>query len=419
MLRHYLLISVKVFSRRPFFTFVSLFGICLTLAVLTLVAAFLDHTFGAVAPEVHADRMLGVFQIDLGGDSGRHYRGEAGYSLLDRELRDLDGVEEMSVASTRQAAVTFVEGQKVPLRFRHVDGAYFRVLRFEFLEGRPISDRDDALAEPVAVISQQTRRQLFGDGPALDQSLEIDGQRFRVIGVVENVPSFRRISASDAWVPIQSARGETDRHGVMGRFQALILVRKKSLRGAVAREVEARFAAVDVSSVEGFDTLTTKAETPFEAVASRVMEVLDEDEESAAAPAERLRVLLGLGALLFMALPTLNLVNLNVSRILERSSEIGVRKSFGASSRTLVLQFVVENLLLTVFGGLLGFAIAALCLEAISGSALVSYAEISLNLRIFGWGLFLAVVFGLISGAYPAWRMSRLHPKLALEESAS
>ena len=46
---------------------------------------------------------------------------------------------------------------------------------------------------------------------------------------------------------------------------------------------------------------------------------------------------------LFLLLPTVNLVNLNVSRIMERASEIGVRKSFGASSWTLVGQFVVEN----------------------------------------------------------------------------
>ena len=44
-----------------------------------------------------------------------------------------------------------------------------------------------------------------------------------------------------------------------------------------------------------------------------------------------------------MLLPTVNLVNINLSRILERASEIGVRKAFGASSRTLVGQFVVEN----------------------------------------------------------------------------
>ena len=59
---------------------------------------------------------------------------------------------------------------------------------------------------------------------------------------------------------------------------------------------------------------------------------------------------LAVGALLFMALPAMNLVNLNISRILERASEIGVRKAFGASSWTLVGQFLVENLILTLVG---------------------------------------------------------------------
>ena len=60
-----------------------------------------------------------------------------------------------------------------------------------------------------------------------------------------------------------------------------------------------------------------------------------------------------------MLLPTVNLVNINLSRILDRASEIGVRKAFGASSRTLVGQFVVENLVLTLIGGAIGLLLAA------------------------------------------------------------
>ena len=116
-----------------------------------------------------------------------------------------------------------------------------------------------------------------------------------------------------------------------------------------------------------------------------------------------------------MALPAINLVNLNVSRIMERASEIGVRKAFGASSRTLIVQFVVENLALTMIGGLVGFVLAGFALRAINDSGAIPYANLALNLRIFVWGLGLAVVFGLLSGVYPAWRMSRVHPVIALK----
>ena len=63
--------------------------------------------------------------------------------------------------------------------------------------------------------------------------------------------------------------------------------------------------------------------------------------------------IIGMVALLFMLLPVVSLVNINTTRILERASEIGVRKAFGGSSLTLVGQFVVENVILTLLGGAL------------------------------------------------------------------
>jgi putative ABC transport system permease protein len=129
---------------------------------------------------------------------------------------------------------------------------------------------------------------------------------------------------------------------------------------------------------------------------------------------ERLWALLAGLALLFMLLPTINLVNLNVSRIMERASEIGVRKAFGASSRTLVGQFVVENVVLTLMGGVLGLLLSVLALDGLSASGLLQYAHFDLNVRIFAYAVGLALFFGVFSGVYPAWRMSRLHPVEAL-----
>ena len=70
-----------------------------------------------------------------------------------------------------------------------------------------------------------------------------------------------------------------------------------------------------------------------------------------------------------MTLPAINLINLNLSRILERASEIGVRRAFGARRGTLLGQFLVENIVLTFVGGILGLFFSALVLEAASISA--------------------------------------------------
>jgi putative ABC transport system permease protein len=120
-------------------------------------------------------------------------------------------------------------------------------------------------------------------------------------------------------------------------------------------------------------------------------------------------------ALLFMSLPALNLVNINLSRIMDRSSEIGVRKAFGATSNTLVGQFLIENIFLTLLGGLLGLVLAYVALHFISDSNFIPYAQFTLNLRVFAWALLATVFFGVLSGVYPAFKMSRVQPIQALK----
>ena len=123
--------------------------------------------------------------------------------------------------------------------------------------------------------------------------------------------------------------------------------------------------------------------------------------------------------LLFITLPTVNLINVNISRILERASEIGVRKAFGAPTRTLIAQFVVENVLLTLAGGVIGLLLSVFVLRALNQSGLVPDAAFGVNLRVFAYATALALAFGLISGVYPAWRMARLHPVEALKGGPS
>ena len=124
-------------------------------------------------------------------------------------------------------------------------------------------------------------------------------------------------------------------------------------------------------------------------------------------------LLIGLGVL-FMLLPAVNLTNLNVSRAAERAAEIGVRRAFGAPRRALLGQFLLENLVVSLLGGALGFLLSGLTLAAINASGLVPHLALGLNLRVAGWALAGAVFFSLLSGLWPAYRMSRLAPITAL-----
>jgi putative ABC transport system permease protein len=111
---------------------------------------------------------------------------------------------------------------------------------------------------------------------------------------------------------------------------------------------------------------------------------------------------------MLLGLPAINLVNVNVSRIMERASEIGVRKAFGASVKTLVWQFIIENIFITFIGGVIALVLTGFVIHFINQSGWIAYADLTINLSVFLISLLVCLLFGFLSGVVPALRMSKL-----------
>jgi putative ABC transport system permease protein len=412
MLKHYLTLSLKVFARRKFFTFVSLFGISFTLIVLMLASALIDHAVAPFSPEVHQDRTLGVYFTMMSGESFRQ-NGGAGFKVLDGYLRNMPGVERMSIVTYPNGVFSYLNGTRVKSYLKRTDGEFWRIMRFDFVEGAPFTTADLDAHRMVAVINESTRRKFFGDAArAVGRTIEVDGQRFQILGVVRDVPILRLVPFADIWVPYTTDRSDNYRQEIVGDMMGLFLARSTADLPAIRAEVKSRVQRVPPDDPKVFNKVTAHAETLFE-TAARVLTTGGNAEIEN--PGRRLAIALTTLALLFMLLPAVNLVNLNVSRVMERASEIGVRKSFGASSRVLVGQFLVENIALTLIGGAIGLVLAVWLLWIVNGSGLILYADLRMNYRIFLAGLAFALFFGTVSGVYPAWRMSRLNPVQALK----
>jgi len=221
----------------------------------------------------------------------------------------------------------------------------------------------------------------------------------------------RRITYADVWAPITTTKSDAYKKDLLGPFMGIALLQRGASSDAVNAEFLSRLKQAELPDPKNYNKLIARFETTFENIASALFALRGEEETHV----ERLWAAILLVGLLFMLLPTVNLVNLNISRMMERASEIGVRKAFGASSRTLVGQFVVENVALSLIGGLAGFVLSVAALRGITASGLIPYAELHVNLRIFLYGVAIAVFFGVFSGVYPAWRMSRLNPVQALK----
>jgi putative ABC transport system permease protein len=413
MLRHYVVLSLKVLLRRKFFTLISIFGVSFTLLVLMVATAILDHKLARMAPETRQDLTLVSAPAQIYGPSSGSCCG-GGFRLFDEYAQNLPGAERLSLYTRAGVVYSYVDGRKIDLQMKRTDGEFWKILDFTFLEGRPYTSDEVAQAAFVAVINRTTREKFF-TGAAEGNTFEVDAQRFRVIGVVEDVSEFRDVPFADIWTPYTTAKSDTYKTGITGNFNAMILASNAAAMSQIRDEFNARLSRMDRAEFpdpKAYTTIVAPFDTKFETFA-RSLDVIA-DRRDPERQGWRLIVAFGSMALLFVLLPTINLVNINTSRILERASEIGIRKAFGASSGALVGQFIIENVILTMAGGLVGLALSLFVLRAINKSGIIAYSQFGLNIRVFGYGLLLALAFGVVSGVYPAWRMSRLHPVEAL-----
>lgn len=400
-------LALKVLRRRKFFTFISLFGISMTLVVLMVATAILDNYFAPRAPESRFARVLCVYRLTQWGPQNIEST-EPGYAFLQQYVKTLHGIERAAVFSNSQEIAIYRGTARIDASVKRTDADYWRILDFRFLEGGPFSAQDDASGALVAVITDSLRDKLFGGVPAVGKTVAIDGQNFRIIGVVPRVSMTRTAAWSDIWAPIGSLKSSDYRHNMAGGFNGLVLAHSTADFGRLKREFQTSLRTFPLDR-KLFTEVRTGLDTPFEAVAR----ALTWNRAGDKGPLIIRTVAVAI-ALLFMTLPALNLITLNLSRILERASEIGVRKAFGAPRRALVTQFVLENVVLTLIGGVIGFGLAILAVAAVTASGAIPNAEFDVNIRVFAYGMLIASFFGVFSGVYPAWRMSRLDPVNAL-----
>jgi len=422
MLKNYFKIAIAVLRRRKFFTFISLFGISLTLTVLLVLTAFFDKMFSPGYPDFNRGRSLYISKVALLNTKEGWYNGNsASFQLLENYISKLKSAEKVSIYTFPNSTNAYVDNKKLSLEYKFTDAVFWEIASFQFLEGRAYAAADVGTAQKVAVITERTKQRYFdSEGPVAGKFIELDNVKYRVIGVVKTAPQPNRNFYSDVYLPYTVSKIDyrqtgkpgqlkislTDRY--MGGFGAALIARSTAEVPKMREELDQVLARI-FKPEEGYDKLYVHADTAMEAFARNIFG----GDESAG-----VGKMFGAGSVaifLFLLLPAINLININITRIMERSSEIGVRKAFGASSRTLVYQFIVENVILTIIGGLIGTLLSLIVIYLYNQSDMQPGIDLALNYRVLGFGLLLCLLFGLLSGVYPAWRMSRLNVVHALK----
>lgn len=427
MFENYLKMSIKVLLRKKFFTGISLFGISFTILVLIIASSFLEHSLNPGGPRVNDDRTLIADRL-LGRDSAKtsQWHSSPGYGFYRKYAKKMVLPKYVSVITNGSSYYTYVEGKKLNFMSKYTDADFWKIYKFNFLYGKPFTAEDNDAAQKVAVISEQTAEKYFGEKNVVGQFIDISGQFYKVIGVVENISVVNTLLHADMWIPVKTNQKLED--DIFGGSKIIVLANSPDDFTQIKNDFldVTKEALHDPKITTSYvDEMKCELKTPFEKTFKTLTMQRDDfsgyttnsnyiPQESGVMKVVILSSLVGVVIILFMLLPSINLVNINLSRMVERNSEIGVRKAFGASNNVLVGQFVTENIILTTIGGFISLVLSYIIIQIVNTSESIPHLELSINLTVFVAAFFICLLFGVLSGVYPAYKMSRMHPVEAL-----
>lgn len=262
----------------------------------------------------------------------------------------------------------------------------FEAVRAELATGRFFDSGHDERGDPVVVLGQYAAERLGINRVDAQPAVFVGERAFTVIGILDGVAS--RAELQDAVVMPNGAARD------LYELQAPAAVEIRTATGAAQQVGRQAAIAVDPNNPELY-----RVDVP-----PRPGE-LREDVE---AEVNALFLVLGGVALLIGGL---GIANITLLSVLERVSEIGLRRAVGATRPQVAWQFLVESVVIGFLGGLIGTAVGVLATVGVS--AVRDWTPL-LDLRLAVAAPLLGAVIGLLAGTYPAWRASAIEPITAL-----
>ena len=264
--------------------------------------------------------------------------------------------------------------------------AYAQIVNEEIADGRYIIDADVENRSAVCVIGPDLAEDLFGNTNVVDNTLHVNGRKFRIVGVLDG-------SSSSLVLPFTLAQRMLESTSITSFY----------VSATDSTTVGRAEAAVNSFLYKKYQNDSTYSIMNQEAI----LETMEEMTGT-------LTLMLGGIAGISLLVGGIGIMNIMLVSVTERTREIGIRKAIGAKRRNILLQFLVESVVLSGMGGvlglLLGYAVMAV-FESYLGMQVTASANVA-QLAL-GFSMFVGIVFGL----YPANKASKLKPIDALHYS--
>ncbi len=323
----------------------------------------------------------------------------ADYEALAQSLTDVD-----YVVPLYQANATLTRGQEsLQALVTASNAGYVPTRSYELAVGRLLRAGDSSTRARVAVLGSQTATDLFGPLNPIGRSIKIDGLPFEVVGVFVSKGS-AGFSNEDELVLVPIETGYDKLFGASAMSGGKRVISGIFISAANPEVVDA--VMVDANRVlRRAHQLRPSEEADFTVLSqSQFLDALSTITAT-------LTVFLGAIAGISLLVGGIGIMNIMLVSVTERTREIGLRKAVGARQRVILLQFLIETLVLSLVGGLLGIGLGWSIAALVRAADLID-AQVTLDSVALAFGFSAAV--GLFFGIYPAFRASRLRPIEAL-----
>jgi putative ABC transport system permease protein len=316
-----------------------------------------------------------------------------------------------TVTRTVPAKVVRMEGRlgerMLELRVVGTTPEWFELVNRPVLAGRVLTGADYDTRAGVCVLTETGARKLTATEHSVGQPVRIGGNVFAVVGIVVNEKGSGTLQTPDqdvdAYIPLSTAR---ERYG-----DRIV----QNAAGTEIREyVELHLVLVQVDAIEDVESTAGAIELMLKRFHK------NEDYEirvplallrQAEATKRTFNIVLGSIAGISLLVGGIGIMNIMLATVTERTREIGIRRAIGARQRQIVEQFLIETVVLSSLGGVIGIAVGVALPWGITRIShmptVITFWSIALSLGI-------SVAVGIIFGLYPAYRASRLDPIVAL-----
>lgn len=401
--------ALMLLKQNRFFSIISIGCTAVTITFVMVVYMVYDLRTTDMAPEMFRSRMIYSGQgysyrtIDHSNASGGMSEHTA-HVLFDSLL----GVDLVTYYTSlvKYPCSALSDGADKRRTVRFADATWFKVMKYNFISGRAFGKEEFDAQRKVAVISEQTARELFHTMDAVGRDIQVNFLSYRVVGVVANVSSLFTKAYSEIWLPLSVSSNKVyddGSNGLRGNYLAILVRSRKSSETEVAKAVDKRVNQLNSSQPDFIFNL--------DGYRKHTQEMFFQNKEISAP------LVFALLIAILLIIPAINISGLMQSQIRHRAAEIGVRKAYGASKWVVLNQLLTENFVLTLIGGMLGllFSYVALFLSQLwlLGGADITSGSLGLTGRmllrpsVFVVVLLMCLLFNILSVFVPAWLASR------------